>query len=423
MEKAKRLKWKDRTPENDIGYGGYLSYRHIRIIGWLCMALAQVGVVLGFAMKINPANVASLERWQTAFNFFSALPVPLFMLANLSVILSKKGDWKKLFITYGGLAFGLYVLANFIVMHFVFRAITAFGVPYEFHALSMSAGALLAAFGHAGYTLNIFIDLLLICLLFFFMNYEPKSQAFAGKRVYLFRLMAILPFAYEIIAVVTKFRIATGSWQIPHYVFFLLPSKPPFIFLAFAVVAVALRIAQYRYLKRPGKTVEDWEVYTQTKAHSLKVSIMISVVFLVTSLLDLVTFFLILILYAMAVSQSANPEAAVQLGFDALFAAGFGEAIVLILVIPLVILYSYRKQHKNPKIDLFLPVGGILLIALVYVEGLFQVVICNASSFIQRLQEWIKSIVGGEGGEGGEPAALKAFNDSVVSLIGNIRLH
>ena len=422
IEKPKRRKWKDCTPENDIAYGGYLSYRHLRILAWLFLAVAQIAVILQISMKLNPESVGMLEGWQLALSFFSYLPLPIFMLANLSVILFSRDNYKALFMRYGVLAGGMYIAGNFVVMHFGFRSLMAFGAPYDFHNMSMAFGSLLADIGHTAYTFNIFIDLLLLCLLFFFTNYEPKSKFFQGRKIFLFRLLSLLPIIYEIAAIFIKFRLSNHSIEIPSYVFFLLPSKPPFIFLAFAIVAYAIRIAEWRYLRRPGKTKEDLLAYKQTRAHSLKVSIMISIVFLVCAVLDVATFFGVLVGYAVIYAPGATDiEGVVMKGYDGLFAAGIGDSITLIFIIPLVILYSYRKTHKNPTVDLLIPVAGIALIVVIYVEGLFQTVINNTALFVQRLANWIEQITGDTPpNEGGEAAAEVA--SKIPALLSGIRL-
>jgi hypothetical protein len=53
-------------------------------------------------------------------------------------------------------------------------------------------------------------------------------------------------------------------------------------------------------------------------------------------------------------------------------AVGFGGSINLILLAPLVLLFSYTRRPKNPMLDLLIPVAGIALILLVYLEGTHQ---------------------------------------------------
>ena len=91
-------------------------------------------------------------------------------------------------------------------------------------------------------------------------------------------------------------------------------------------------------------------------------------------------------------------------------------ATCLILAVPLVLLFSYTKTHKNPKIDLFIPIGGIALIALVLLEGTFQVVTLNIHAFVQKLNEAFKSL------EEGDNNPQQQAVTQLLSFIRNIRL-
>ena len=63
------------------------------------------------------------------------------------------------------------------------------------------------------------------------------------------------------------------------------------------------------------------------------------------------------------------------------YALGFGQAIPLLFIIPLVMLFDYRKTYKNKLPDLLIPAIGVGLLVVVYVEGVFQV-----------LTSWINSV-------------------------------
>ena len=417
---SNRIKWRDRMPENDIKYGGYLSYRHLRIIGWVCLIIAQVAVILKLEVKLAPDTASVVDTWTTIISIFAGLPVPLFLLANFSTILQKRGDYKSLFIKFGGLALVMYILANFLVFHYGYRTLAAVNPSLNWGDAADLFGQLLPLFGKTGYTLNIFIDMLLVVLMFFFANYEPKTKAFEGKRVYLFRAMIILPVAYEVAAILIKYHIGMGNMTIPSPIFFLLPSKPPLIFAAFFVIVVGLKFSEWRYLRREGNTKEKFEQHILTRAHSLKISIGISVAFAIFAIADLAL--MIGLLFASYAQYAAiagiTPEEVELLAMnrmDVFENIGIGGSVGLILVIPLVMLFSYTKQHKNPKIDLIIPIAGVALIALVLIEGTFQVVTLNIGSFFEKLRQIINEYVNGE--SEGEPSA-----HLLISWVRNIHL-
>ena len=424
--KAKRVKWKDRTLENDIKYGGFLSYRHLRIIAWACLIIAQVGVVLKLEAKLAPETANVIDTWNLVISIIGALPVPLFLLANLSTILQSRGDYKGLFIRYGGLAIVMYLLANFLVFHYGYRTLAALNPATTWGDASRLFGEILPLFGKTGYILNIFIDMLLVVLMFFFTNYEPRTKIFQGKRIYLFRLMVLLPIAYEIVGIILKYKAGmaaldgTNFW-IPSPVFFLLPSKPPFIFAAFVFIVLGLKLSKFFYLKRKGHTKEQLEEHIQTKAHSLKISIGIAACFVIFALIDLVVI-LVLMFTTYSNYAAAYPDYTQEVVSALAWARieiyegiGFGEAIGLIIVAPLVLLFSYTKTHKNALVDTLIPVAGIALIALVLLEGCFEVLTLNVAAFLEKVREFANKILGGGGEEsgGGEARLLLTWIRSI----------
>lgn len=396
------MKWNDRTLANDIKFGGVLSYRHLRIIAWICLIIAQVSVVLKLEAKLAPSTASVVDSWNLVLSIFASLPVPLFLLANLSTILQSKGNYKTLFITYGGLAAALYFLANFIVFHYGFRTMLAFNPAANWGDAARVFGELLPALGKTGFVLNIFIDMLLVVLMFFFMNYNPKTKIFQGKGIIIFRSLILLPIAYEIVGIILKCNIGMETLSVPSPVFFLLPSKPPLIFAAFVVIVIGIKLGEVRYLKRNGHTREDYEEHIQTKAHGLKISVIISIIFVIFAILDLALTLGLTVFTVADVSNTypgIDAEALQTLVLNRLNIfdnIGFGGAISLIIAVPIVLLFSYTKKHENPLIDTLIPVAGIALIAVVILEGCFQVITLNLGAFIEKLAKSLNELTAEE---------------------------
>ena len=53
--------------------------------------------------------------------------------------------------------------------------------------------------------------------------------------------------------------------------------------------------------------------------------------------------------------------------------SGIGAGISLALVAPIALLFSYTREPKNPKLDKFVPIGGIALMILIILEGTYFV--------------------------------------------------
>jgi hypothetical protein len=403
--KKERIKLSERTPENDIKFKGILSYRHLRIIAWVCLVLAQISVVISFNIRINPSSALVLTGWEKFFSAFSSLPVPLFLLANFSVILQKKDNYRYLFLFYGGMALLMYFFGNFVVFHFGHRLLNSITHTLTWGDTAKVFGIMLPALGKTGYTFNIFIDIFLCVLMLYFMNYNPK-KVFVGKKLIIFRLFVILPIIYEVAGIVIKYYASIGAlFGFPSYVFFLLPSKPPFIFLAFVLLLFLLKINEYKHLKKTGKDKKTYEQHLKTNAHSLQVSIAISIIIFICIILDIVVFFALFAHIYSGIPDVSTIEGAVTYSVktNALIDTGFLGSVPALFIIPLIMFFSYTKTHKNAKIDTIIPVAGIALILIVYIEGLFEAVTINMTFFLDRLKEAIQNAINGNSGTGEEP--------------------
>ena len=100
-------------------------------------------------------------------------------------------------------------------------------------------------------------------------------------------------------------------------------------------------------------------------------------------------------------------------------AIGFGWGST-ILLIPIILLFSYTKKHKDPTIDLLVPLAGVGFIAVIYVEGLYQVTSYSLIETINKLKDLLVKIIDGSGEEGsGEtppPEAAVRLITSVKNL-------
>ena len=67
-QKAPRSKWHEHTAEKDIRYRGPLNYQHFQILGWLCIVVSQVGLILSISGRIS-------ETASSAQGMFANSPV------------------------------------------------------------------------------------------------------------------------------------------------------------------------------------------------------------------------------------------------------------------------------------------------------------------------------------------------------------
>lgn len=369
--KKKRRKLVECLPGDDIKFRGPLTYQTLRIIGWVFLALAQVSAILSIFVKIDSSLEQPLQIPQSIFSFFSNFPLSLFILANFAFIFQKKNNYKHMLIFYGGIALGLYTAAVLLTSHFFATPLMILSPELGFGNVSVVIGTLLAGVGGSAYSLNMFIDLFLCSLTFFFLHYSPK-KLFQGKKIILFRLMVLIPVIYELGAIFIKYFTFLEELTISYFLFFLLPAKPPLMFVAFLIIALVMKLQDILYMRK-FNSKQRLEKYRTTNADSLKISVTISWTFLVCAIIDFGIVLLFGIRYMYKFPEAGDN--AILAGMIAALSTGFGNATSLVFAIPFAMLFSYSRKPKNEKINKYVPILGIGLIVLVYVEGLFLVLL------------------------------------------------
>jgi hypothetical protein len=223
------------------------------------------------------------------------------------------------------------------------------------------------------FAFNIFVDLFLCTLVMYFMNARP-TKVFTGKKIYIFRALTILPIAYEVASILLKGKAAAGSILLPSWVFPLLTVKPPMTFLVFVFMAIHIKTRELRYC-RHGKTHDDYQEFLKTNRNAWHFSVYAAIVLFIAGVIDLVIAILLL------AGQAGSAE-----GLDAIMASekafkntiamsiGFGKSTCLMFFAPIVLLFNYTKIPKNKTVGMLIPVAGILLIALIGVQGIYQLV-------------------------------------------------
>ena len=223
------------------------------------------------------------------------------------------------------------------------------------------------------FAFNIFVDLFLCTLVMYFMNARP-TKIFTGKKIYIFRAFTLLPIAYEVTSIILKGKAAAGSILIPSWLFPLLTVKPPMTFLVFVFLAVHIKTRELRYC-RHGKTHEEYQEFLKTNRNAWHFSVYAAIVLFIAGVIDL-----ILAIFLLA-GQAGSAEA-----LDAIMASekafkntiamsiGFGKATCLIFFAPIVLLFNYTKIPKNKTVGMLIPGAGILLIARIGIQGIYQLV-------------------------------------------------
>lgn len=375
MKKDKMLHFLN---DKDIKYRGPLTYQTLRIIAWVCFAVAQ------FVLVFKAAGVL-FKDMQTSFNevgrilgFFSNLPFPLFLLANFAIIFKSKNGIKTVLRNHLICCGAIFLLLNFAITYYVVIGLVRV-FDFSFIAAYESVSKILSSNSALSMTINLFVDLLICSSFYFFLFYKPQ-KGFTGKKIIIFRLFMIIPIAIELVSCYFKIRLTMGDIVIPIFAFPLLNSKPLLTFVAFVVICLCLKFEQIRFFKIGG-TEEQYEEYIKTNRHSLRFSRTISITFGVVALID------ILALAFMTILFIADITPALQFidAFD------IGESASLLFVIPFVMLFSYTREVKHPELDTIIPIGGIGLTAFFLIQGFYEMFVIFGSTVVPQLVQMLES--------------------------------
>ena len=218
-------------------------------------------------------------------------------------------------------------------------------------------------------------------------------------------MFALIPVVYEAGSLVIRILAYYGMISPPLIVYPLLTTKPPMSFVLFVILVLFIKIRELRFRKR-GKTKQEYMEFTKTRLNSLQFSVFSSIMILVTGVIDLILLigfsaFDIVVKNRDHLEQveNASEQALEEMSMVAARGvAGWGIGLhsSMIFIIPIILLFSYTRNHKNPKADIAIPIGGILLAVFVGIEGLHQGILMNIPIIMNMIQESLNTyLVGG----------------------------
>lgn len=331
------------TSPNDIKYRGPLSYRYVRILAWVLFALGQMLVIGDFFQKFFAWNYISSAGHLTV-EIFSSIATPLFIVASFGLALSGQKTFKQLITTYAIIFGGMVLGLNLLYYRYLVGIFTSAAAEKILSHLSFITRA------------NVFCDLLMFALFHFFVNYRP-TKYFQGKKRIIFRLFVILPILYVIAAYVVKVLLNHEYITVPFAILPFLTTKSPMVFLVFALVSLWLKNRHNFLTKKIGLTRHEYNAYLKTNKNSFSFSVVLSIIIAIFGLLELIGIFIMI-----AVSGDE------YLALYAIYYYSYGDAFMMILAIPFILLYSYTRAHKNTSLDIFVPISGIAMSIIVYLE-------------------------------------------------------
>lgn len=328
----------------DIKYRGILSYRHLRIIAWVALAISQYCLVLGMGLSLFHRSLAYPTWIYRSLTIVGNLSIPFFLLATFSIILARNRTYKSLVMFYGLAYLGLALVIIFVYDRYIGRLI------YEISGETEMAKNVVLSLFKLKTDFNVFGDLFVLTLFNFFLNYELNSK-YSKKTVLAFRSLCVLPLLFALVAyiltVLAKFEFIT----MPFEVYPFLPTKSPLVYLVFISMSLWIKNRERLYIKL-GATKKEYNMFLRTNKNSLAFSVHVCSLFLLVSILDL--------LFALTIPNATNYN--------------LGQTAGLFLAIPFILLFSYSKTHTEREYDILVPFIGILILLFAYIEAVYEII-------------------------------------------------
>ena len=371
--KRKRRRIYDITRENDIRYRGPLSYRWFKILGWLTIVFAQYVTLMGLKNEIAKTN-NQVAFGETVNSLITSLALPLLLFSGFALILNGHGKIRRLIMTNGLASLGIILGYLIVYQRDVLGIMSVFFDGKRDAALELDR--MMSQYTDSGVfvAFNIFLDLFLCILIFYFATYIPKKH-FKGNRIYIFRSFVVLPILYEFVSICLKILASNKVISIPMAAYPFLTTKPPMAFLMFCMMVVILKGRERRYLKH-GKTIEEYHEFLKTNTNSLHFSIIMAVLVVIFAIADVILCIIFSNIHFnnMALSIGGGEEAKFGMAIDTVMSWGFGQTFKMIFIAPLLLLFSYTKTHKRALVDILIPIAGVLGIVFVYIESITDII-------------------------------------------------
>lgn len=369
---GRRVKFHEHGLHDDIKYKGVFSFQSFQVLGWICITIAVVMALMKVAVRVNPDDAQRFLGIADVISYIAEMSLPFLLMANFARILNNSEGYKKQLLRNGGAAAGIALVFLIFFNRYIVGTV---GLLLE-DASDANNLVMTSFYGvnkRGFFAFNIFIDLLLCTLFMYFMNARPK-RVFTGRKILIFRAFAILPVAYEVASLLLKGLSAAGQVRIPSWGFPLLSVKPPMTFIVFMMLAIYIKTREWRYC-RHGKTHEEYQEFLKTNRNAWNFSVFTAVILFVAGVIDLIVF-IVMVLNQGGTAEGVNAlvESETAIKNTVAYSVGFGKSMILMIFAPIVLLFNYTKIPKNKTVGMLIPVAGIALIALIVVQGAYQLI-------------------------------------------------
>ena len=166
------------------------------MLGWLCIVISQVVAIVQLGGRIDAGFAAKSASWLEILGYIADLALPFLLIANFAQLLNAEDGYKKQLLVNGAAMAAICGVYYLVFYRYIVGGLAAF-LEDPSEALPTVKGALSVVTAYGFLDFNIFVDLFLCTLTMIFLNYNPR-RVFTGKARIFFRLLALLPIAYEV---------------------------------------------------------------------------------------------------------------------------------------------------------------------------------------------------------------------------------
>ena len=240
------LRWRKANDRGDLRYLGPFSNRAFEVLGWLCIFMSIGALFLTLITNVSPKAVAAGQSLpQRILPFANRMAALLLLIAAISRIMRSNGECRQLIMTYLGLA-GIVAAGSAVV--FQRTAMAAINRLFMEPNLVLSlVEQVFSEYSESGFlAFNVFIDIFLCILMYYFVNAQPK-RVFTGRWVLLLRAFAVLPIAYLVFCTCLKYRVVCRDVVMPFWCFPLLTVRPVTIYALFLFLAIFNKVTETKF--------------------------------------------------------------------------------------------------------------------------------------------------------------------------------
>ena len=370
--KPPRARFHEFSAENDIRYRGLLTYQHFQFLGWLCIAAVQAAFLMRVCGKADPAYAAENGWLQEMLESMGSMSLPLLLIANFAQILDDSNGYRKQLLKNVAASLLICGLSSLLFYRYLAGAMARIRLDPAAATPALEKFArTLSPTRFEAY--NIFIDLLMCSLVMFFLNYRPKRVLRPWARL-LFRLLALLPVAYEVGCMMLKVMSSRQLIDLPFWAFSLLPVKPPMTFVLFLILAVFIKTRELRF-RRHGKTHEDYQAFLRTNrnAHNFSFFLAAMILWYILSILPATSR-----CFPNVVETMRQLPIMIQRGVlwkdisSSMISVFSGFGLGLVIALPVAILMAWYKPVRNiiePWIEFIRNIPPLAYVPLVVIAA------------------------------------------------------